>query len=146
MVMVEPGGSRRRFRQRGAEHLGTAVRTDAGVVAGEGEQELRPGHGDRSGAAPAGEESPGDAEAGADVGSGVEAVVTDLDEAGRQDVLDEASQELEGSEGRRLSFLGGKGDRALVDVGDAAVRDADAVGVPAQVAEEWSLVAKGFLE
>src|SRR5712692_365626 len=64
-----------------------------------------------------------------DVGGCEQAEVTDLDEAGGQDVQQEAADELVGGKGGTLAVLGSEGDAAILEGNEALVGDADAVGV-----------------
>lgn len=84
-------------------------------------------------------------EEGADVGWSEQAVVTDLDEAGWQDVLDEAIEEVDRIERDGLSVLGSKGNAARVEGDEPLVGDSDAMGVAAEVAHDVLGSAEGSL-
>ena len=77
--------------------------------------------------------------------AGIQAVMPDLDEAGRQHVLHEAREELNRVNGRRLAIAGSEGDELGGDVDEPAVGDGDAMGVAPEVAQhvvgaaEWPL-------
>ena len=62
--------------------------------------------------------------------------MANLDEAGGQDVEEEAADELVRAERDGLAVLGGKADGVVVDGHEALIGDADAVGVAAEVAED----------
>lgn len=71
-----------------------------------------------------------------DVRAGEQAVVSDLDVALGQHVLDEASEELDRRDRDRLAVLGAEGDVVVADVNDPAVRDPDSMRVATEVAED----------
>src|SRR6266540_5396591 len=75
-------------------------------------------------------------ELGVDVAGGEQAVVADLDEAARQNVLEESADEFERLEAAHLPAARAKHDLAITDVEEAMVRDGDAVGVLAEIAQE----------
>ena len=68
--------------------------------------------------------------------------MTDLHEAGRQDVQQETSDELVGIHSKEFdlvvvgSVLVGEGHLAVVDREDAVIGDSDPMGVAAEIAEE----------
>lgn len=53
--------------------------------------------------------------------------VADLLEAGRQDVLDETVQELDGMQGQGVAVLGEEGDGVWSDIDEPTVSDGDAM-------------------
>lgn len=71
-----------------------------------------------------------------DVAGGQQAEVTDLDEAARQDVLQEAAHEFQRREATHLFVPRAKDDFRVVDVEQSAVRDGNAVGVEAQIPKQ----------
>ena len=75
-----------------------------------------------------------DSELGRRVARGHEPVVANLDEAGRQHVLQEAAKKCLGLQRDRLAFLGPEGDAFVVHADKALVRDPDTVGVATEVA------------
>jgi hypothetical protein len=75
----------------------------------------------------------------------VEAIVTDLVKPHRQHMLDEAAQELDRVEGDDVALLRAKGDRAVRDVHEPAVRNGDAVRVATEVAENVPDLAEALL-
>src|SRR5881628_1104811 len=79
------------------------------------------------------------------MGGREQAVVADLDEAGGQDVQQEAADELVGGKRGALAVLGGEGDAASIEGDEALVGDADAVGVAAEVVEDLRGAAEGRL-
>src|SRR5215469_12273572 len=73
-----------------------------------------------------------------------QAVIADLVEAGRQDVLEEAPDELVAGHGLRALAVGGAvlvaiGHRGVVDGQDAVVGDGDAEGVAGEIVERGLL-------
>jgi len=76
-----------------------------------------------------------DLEAGRGVAGGMEAVVTDLDEARRQYVLEEAGEERLSGKADALAVLGPEGDVRLVHGDEASVGEAYSVRVSAEVAD-----------
>ena len=90
-----------------------------------------------------GEQFAGACEAGLAGGAGEQAVVADAVEAARQDVEQEAADELVGRERHDLLAVGAvaaiilvaEGDAGLVEGEQPAVRDGDAVGVARQIGE-----------
>jgi hypothetical protein len=90
-----------------------------------------------------GDQFPGARDIGLAGGAGEEAVMTDAVEPLRQDVEQEAPDELVGREHHRAKprlpvaavVLVAKGDAALVESEQAAVRDGDAVGVAGEITE-----------
>ena len=75
-------------------------------------------------------------ELGIDVAGGVEAEVSDLDEATWQDVEEESANEFEGCEPAGLAVAGEEDDVVVVDVTEAMVGDGDPVSVLAEIAKE----------
>jgi len=71
--------------------------------------------------------------------------MADLDEAFGQHVENEASKKLMSRQGDGVGAVSAKGDAAMVEGDEAIVADADAMGVPPEVVEELSLIAKGGL-
>src|ERR1044071_2983075 len=70
------------------------------------------------------------------VAAGMEAVVADLDEAVRQDVEQEATDELRGRHGHLPTVLRAEVDAVLVERNESLVRDTYAMRVPAEVLED----------
>jgi hypothetical protein len=77
--------------------------------------------------------SAGGLEPGGRVGWGVQAVVADLDESVRQDVLEEAPDELVGRKAGDGVALGAEEDGVVGEVEKALVGDADTMSVAPEV-------------
>jgi len=100
-----------------------------------------------------GDQFPGARDIGLAGGAGEEAVVTDAVEPLRQDVEQEAPDELVGGERHRAKprlpvaavVLVAKGDAALVEAEQAAVRDRNAVGVAGEIGEHRLGAGEGRL-
>src|SRR3954469_19389292 len=80
--------------------------------------------------------TPGLCELRADVAARVQAVVANLDEAVGQNVEEKAPDEFRRGDGDLLAVLGAEADAALVEGNEPVVRDAHAVGVPAEILED----------
>ena len=84
---------------------------------------------------------------------GEQSVVADAVEAGRQDVYEEAADELVCCQGHDLAapaaldpvVLPGKGDAPVIEADQAAVGDGDAVGVAAEIGEHRLGAGEGAL-
>ena len=82
--------------------------------------------------------------------SGAEqAVVTDLDEAGRQDVLEEATDELLGGDGATLKLVSGgffvsESHLTIMQVAEAVVTEGHAKDVRGEILEGCFTGADGF--
>lgn len=132
------GSPRRVVREKahGEDHEGAAGR--AAVLARSGRRE----RGDMGWRGGEREESPCEREEGGAELRGEEAVVSDLDEAFREDVEEEAVDEDEGREGGSGPRQGGaifdaEGDLVIVDVEDTVVGDGDAEDVGSEVREHF---------
>ena len=94
---------------------------------------------------------PAEGELVAAVAAGEEAVVACLAELARQDMQEEAPDELVGGEGHRLAFVvvavvaPVEADLAVVDGEEAVVGDGDAVGVAGEVGEDLGGAGEGRL-
>lgn len=134
--VVAGGGKRQRIEASAAD------RAVADVAPDKGAKELEPGGLSRSvvavvnGRILGNEPASRGLEAGPDIGRRMKSEVSNLDEAVREDVLDEAAEEANGRKSDRLSVLGAEGDTTVSDLEEAAIGDADAVGVAAQVAKD----------
>ena len=84
-------------------------------------------------------------ELGGNVGSGDQAVVADLDEAGGQDMQQEPAHELDCIDGGRLSVLGAEADVVPVEADETLVGEADPMGVTAEILEDVLGSAEGTL-
>jgi len=84
-------------------------------------------------------------ESGPDVGGGKETRVADLGESGRQPVLQEPPNELDGVQGSRPWTSGLEDHGVIVEVQQAGVADCDAVSVTTQVSIDLLSTAKGSL-
>jgi hypothetical protein len=71
--------------------------------------------------------------------------VADLLEAGRQHVLDETAQELDGMQCLRLAILGAEGDGIWTELDEPTVGDGDAMGVAAEVTKQMLSAPEGAL-
>jgi len=71
------------------------------------------------------------------LGGGVEAGVTDLAEPWRQDVLDQAGEELDRLQGDGASVLGAEGHLLIRDLQQSGVGDAHPVGVAPEILVMW---------
>ena len=91
------------------------------------------------------EQGSGLGKAGANVAGCVQAVVSELDEAGGQDVLHEPIDEVVAVEGTCVAVLGEEGDGVRIDAHQTLVADGDAVGVAAKVFEKIPRTGLGSL-
>jgi len=99
------------------------------------------------------EQLPGKGDIGLAAGAGEQAVVTDTVEALRQNMKQEATDELVGAERHGALAVGtvaaivlvAKGDAGLVERDEPAVRDGDAVGVARQIGEDRFRPGEGRL-
>ena len=91
---------------------------------------------------------PGDT--GPTVSVGEDPIMPDLDEAGREDVLEEAADELESGQERGYGPLGIAGiaaseeDGLLRRAGDAMIGDGDAMGIASEVVDDLPGAGEGF--
>jgi hypothetical protein len=86
-----------------------------------------------------------DSQLGADVAGGIETEVSDLDEAGWQDVQEKSAHEFQRGEVADFLFAGSEDDMVVVDVEDAMVGDGDPVGIQAEVTKERLGLLEGGL-
>jgi len=99
------------------------------------------------------EQLPGKGDIGLAAGAGEQAVVTDTVEALRQNMKQEATDELVGAERHGALAVGtiaaivlvAKGDAGLVERDQPAVRDGDAVGIARQIGEDRFRPGEGRL-
>src|SRR5438445_11456073 len=78
-----------------------------------------------------------------------QAIVTDLDEVRREDVLEEATNELLGGEGTRLELVSGRlfvseSNVAIFQLAEAVVTEGHAKDVRGKIAEGMGAGADGF--
>ena len=74
-----------------------------------------------------------------------EAVVSNLDEAWRQHVLDEAREQLVGGDGDGFAVLGAEGDAAIIPRDQALIGNADAVSVATEITNDLVGSTEGAL-
>src|SRR5262249_25259568 len=120
------------LRQRLLEQWGEAAGAASDIAAGELEEPLFP----RGGRRWRRRRHPEPLAGSTELGGSVQAVVADLVEAVGQDVLHEAPEELDGGEGLGVLAPGPEDDTLAGDVEQAAVGDADAMGVAAEVGDD----------
>lgn len=91
------------------------------------------------------EQAPGGGKPGRHVARSHETVMPDLDVALRQDMKEEAPEELVCRKGDGLLTASAERDAAIVERDEAAVRESDAMGVAAEIAEDLLGAAEGTL-
>ena len=117
------------------------MRTEREVESGERAELLVPNERRRRGVgrrceASAAEQGASLLEARGGVRSGVQAVVADLDETGRQDVLHETAEKFGDGQRGRIAVARLEADATLVERKQPAVGDRDAMCVAAEVGED----------
>jgi hypothetical protein len=123
-----------------AELGGAATRAAPEIETGECEEQLAEiARGPRGvgldGRRLASEKAAGDSEARVDIARGHQAVVSDLDEASRQNVQEEATEELVWRQRRGLLATRAEGDTASIERDESSVRETDTMRVPPEVTE-----------
>jgi len=140
------------LRQRvTVDRLATAASADTDVDVAQCQQHLGPGclHRRRGGTSvvrPRHDQRARDSEFRLDVSRGIQAVVSNLHETSREDVLYKSSEEVRGGERAAITVLRAKRHAAIGIEGlDAMIRNADTMGVSTEVRVHLLGAREGFL-